>query len=375
MSADGAPPTGAANVETAGVVSDVYAVRTFHLSLDMHLLPVTDTTTDWVGGDCIAQCRMGGRHGPAPADHCECGIYAVEDIPALDQQNLPAARGLVAVLRLEGPIIESGLEYLAAAARVVALWIAPRLISDRERRQLQANLPGVLFFEGLSEMATQSPGSDLLGEASRAPGQPTDKRTRRWMAWTGGALALVLRRVAPAFTMLFFCRQLTELPGWLPGSDLRAQEWTLLDAVYALPKVVTGFAQALTTVPGFLTAMIATIIFDVFTALLVCDFYLRALRFRFTISRRLVALGMAAALVPDAAGSRVVLALCLGLGICSLLPWNLPFVTRRDQVISDVDLMDSPADAQALAADHLVSPATPRESVRPDSSGEMGNEW
>lgn len=66
-------------------VIDAYAVRTFNLSVDMHLMPVTDTNTDdWEGGVCIARCKdLTVTHGPVPDDGCHCGIHAAKTMDTL----------------------------------------------------------------------------------------------------------------------------------------------------------------------------------------------------------------------------------------------------------------------------------------------------
>ena len=52
----------------------VHGLRTFRVSDDGNLLPVTAVDDSWRGGVCIARCRRNPVHS-APADRCRCGIY------------------------------------------------------------------------------------------------------------------------------------------------------------------------------------------------------------------------------------------------------------------------------------------------------------
>lgn len=358
------------DTDTPDVVIDVYALRTFYLSLDMHLLPVTDPSSDWVGGTCVADCRAGRSHGPAPVDYCTCGIYAVKN---LDNLNYPSARGLVAVVRLEGPTIEGDLGYRAAAARVVALWIAPGVVKSEEHSKLQANLPGVPFFDGLDDMVDHFPGVDRT--ANHHPPAPTP--LQRIALRAARTLAAGLRLgVGPAFTVLFcwlsleIARQLSISPDWLPGSNL-STDWTPRDAIYAVPKVVNALTQSIAALSVFTALLTIAVSVDAIVALFRISFGRRNLRFSFTASRKLLVLGIAAPLVsPNAAGSAVVLAFCLSLGISALLASNRPFTISRGPVIQPVKLMGTSVATPKPRQRARLVPPTPHGSSPTDTGDE-----
>ena len=103
-------------------VVGVYGLRTFRVSLDGNLLPLTQLSIDWAGGRCVARCAVGGDH-KAPETACTCGIHSFRDRAHLAKQ-FAAADSLVAVVALEGATVEGDRGWRSQAAQVVAVWIA-----------------------------------------------------------------------------------------------------------------------------------------------------------------------------------------------------------------------------------------------------------
>lgn len=62
------------------------------------------------------------------------------------------------MIRLEGSTIAGDLGYRVAAARVVAIWTGPGVLTEPELGRLRTNLPGVDFFDRLCEMLDAFPG-------------------------------------------------------------------------------------------------------------------------------------------------------------------------------------------------------------------------
>jgi len=166
-----------------------YGLRTFHVSEDGYLLPVNAMVhdsrlinTSWKNGTCIAQCAMERNH-PVPDDGCTCGIYS---FPTVDQvrRQYPSGYTLLAVVSLEGRVIEGERGWRSEAARIVALWMprAARLYpSDLGRitKQLTTNYPGIEFHENLDTMIDTYEGVSHWDPATWDPAL-WDLRTGGW---------------------------------------------------------------------------------------------------------------------------------------------------------------------------------------------------
>ena len=122
-------------------VVGVYGLRTFRVSLDGNLLPLTQLTNDWAGGRCVARCAVGGEH-TVPETACTCGIHSFRDRAHLAKQ-FAAADSLVAVVALEGATVEGDRGWRSQAAQVVAVWIADDALPSHLRTALLDRLPGV----------------------------------------------------------------------------------------------------------------------------------------------------------------------------------------------------------------------------------------
>jgi hypothetical protein len=145
-------------------VVGVHGLRTFRLSEDGHLIPVTTFSDDWQGGICIARCLHEPAHQP-PVDDCECGIYSFRDLASLHQQY-DTSLDVVAVIALEGQVVEGERGWRAQAARVVALWLGPIGIPAALAEQARTNHPLVRFFDDLADMLAAYP--DVAQEAAHA---------------------------------------------------------------------------------------------------------------------------------------------------------------------------------------------------------------
>lgn len=153
----------------------VFAQRTFRVSADGFLPPVSSVGDEWVDGTCIASC--GRASNRAPADRCTYGLYSLTDLHELRTQYRQADR-LLAVLALEGSCIEGAMGWRSQAARVVALWVAPTgrgRLPDRQNAALRQNYRRVAFFADRDEMLAcwpmlipqPGPRRAAIAEASR----------------------------------------------------------------------------------------------------------------------------------------------------------------------------------------------------------------
>ena len=122
-------------------VVGVDGLRTFRVSLDGNLLPLTQLSNDWACGRCVAWCAVGGDH-TAPETACTCGIHSFRDLAHLAKQ-FTAADSLVAVVALEGATVEGDRGWRSQAAQVVAVWIADNALASHLRTALLDRLPGV----------------------------------------------------------------------------------------------------------------------------------------------------------------------------------------------------------------------------------------
>lgn len=156
----------------------VHGLRTFRVSDDGNLLPVTAVDDSWRGGVCIARCRRNPAHA-APADRCRCGIYTFRNLPVLRSQYEPASY-LVAVVALEGQTLEGIRGWRSQAGRVVAVWVAPGALPTTLLAALSAHLPGVPFHDDVDGMLADYPELSVAVPATAAPvaGRPFPIRRR-----------------------------------------------------------------------------------------------------------------------------------------------------------------------------------------------------
>ena len=165
-------------------VVGVYGLRTFRVSLDGNLLPLTQLTNDWAGGRCVARCAVGGDH-TAPETACTCGIHSFRDRAELAKQ-FAAADSLVAVVALEGATVEGDRGWRSQAAQVVAVWIADDALPSHLRTALLERLPGVREYTSAEEMVATYPGLTCSAGYPPAPSRPREASTavtglvRRW---------------------------------------------------------------------------------------------------------------------------------------------------------------------------------------------------
>jgi hypothetical protein len=103
-------------------VGEIRALRTFRLSHDGSLLPVSHGSVPWSDGPNTARCEH-GEHTPA-APGCSCGFYAYGTLPAASRHT--QARRVLAVVACWGRVIPGTLGLRAQHARIEALWVSPR---------------------------------------------------------------------------------------------------------------------------------------------------------------------------------------------------------------------------------------------------------
>ncbi len=144
----------------------VYGLRTFRV-IRGKLAPVgVHGSRDWRDGTCVARCDYSrrGNHGHrAPDELCTCGVYCFRDLWRL-RAGYPMAQDVVAVIALEGRVLEGEYGWRAEAARVLALW-------ERVPATVKA-LPHVTRYRDVEAMIRDYPGIDI-GSLLSWPGSVT----------------------------------------------------------------------------------------------------------------------------------------------------------------------------------------------------------
>ncbi|MCC3318481.1 hypothetical protein [Nocardia africana] len=145
-------------------VVGLYALRTFRVeSASGRLLPVTTYTaargnSAWDGGVCVAECvePTSDPHRP-PSEQCGCGIYGFGDLQTL-RTEYRQAHAIVAVIALEGTVLEGERGYRAEAARIVALWADSTILGAELVARIRGHLPDVAHFDDVEELIAAHPG-------------------------------------------------------------------------------------------------------------------------------------------------------------------------------------------------------------------------
>lgn len=152
----------------------VYGLRTFRITKDLRLTSLNEANTEWLAGSCLARCRSlftvdirqlatTPRLADVPPSHaapdpkCTCGIYVTTDVAFLRQQY-SCAGDIVAVIALQGTVVEGPYGSRAAAGAVVAVWLRPGLLTPAETDQLMTSLPGAVLFDAVDTMIGEYPG-------------------------------------------------------------------------------------------------------------------------------------------------------------------------------------------------------------------------
>ena len=180
----------------AGSVSDVvpvvgvYGLRTFRV-VRGRLAPVGvhGDSEAWSDGTCVARCdyhphRRADEHRP-PDELCSCGVYCFRELSRL-RREYPMAHGVVAVIALEGGVLEGDHGWRAEAARVVALW---------ERGPAKVDpLPDVTRYSDVGDMIRAYPG--IHAEPLYAKPDRTSARGRsaaaRWVEMVVPAIGVLV---------------------------------------------------------------------------------------------------------------------------------------------------------------------------------------
>ncbi len=141
---------------SAGVEVGVVGLRTFRVEARTGgLLPISGgphaIATVWRGGTCIATCRKRKSTHTTPAPECRCGIYSFPDLETLRNQY-PTAASIVAVIALEGDVIEGTHGWRAQAARIVGLWVDPDTIDRDLAARIAAANPDAALYTDVDEM-------------------------------------------------------------------------------------------------------------------------------------------------------------------------------------------------------------------------------
>ncbi len=246
--------------DATGVEVGLVGLRTFHVDratgalLPINLFQVRHDPGCWEQGTCIATC---GRGHTAPAPGCRCGVYSFPDLQTLRRQYSPA-QSLVAVIALEGSVIEGTTGWRAQAARVVGLWVDPMVVDTTMATRIAAANPDAAFYRDVDELvgafglrhtppATAPAGAEMGAGTAVAAGWRRSllcsaPRWARTVARTGGwwALTTALGYLLGAYDLLLGGdRVRTQMgPGPHPG-------WTAVaDASQAITRVAVLLGDA-----------------------------------------------------------------------------------------------------------------------------------
>lgn len=229
---------------TGDMVVGAYALRTFLISSNGDLLSLTGgtrslTQSDWQDGTCIATCRyLRSRHPTAspPSEGCTCGIYGFNSLAAL-RNAYPEADYLVAVIRLEGQVLEGPRGSRAEAARVVALWLSPTALPVAVETSLRKGLPEVDFHTDLPAMIAAYPSLpaadtplDIRPTGTPQPNPPHPQQ-RRWK-WprlpVPASFLTILRSTLIALlgvVAVAYIFHITALTRWSTAPNLSDTRW------------------------------------------------------------------------------------------------------------------------------------------------------
>lgn len=143
--------------KAAEIAVGVFALRTFRISLDGYLQPVSFASDTWADGTAIAACAR--QWHQAPDADCTCGLYSFTDLHELRTQYRQADH-IVAVVALEGVSFQGAMGWRSQAARVVALWMKPtysKQLSAGRVALFRANYPEVECYEDRAVMLARYP--------------------------------------------------------------------------------------------------------------------------------------------------------------------------------------------------------------------------
>src|SRR5882757_73558 len=142
-------------------VGEVYALRTFRINTDDGtLVPVAQPAEyrAWAGGSAEATCARGRDH-VAPDENCRCGVYAFGSVAEITRQYGQGQR-VLAVVACHGKIIAGTKGLRAQRAKVVALWLSPRL-APALRSKVVAQYRQIPLFSSKTAMLAEFPATVL----------------------------------------------------------------------------------------------------------------------------------------------------------------------------------------------------------------------
>ena len=164
------------------LVGEIVGLRTFRVDESGLLLPLYSNLA-WYDGPNTATCapptgEPERRDHPVPAPDCECGFYAYGTAEAAERN--PGTRYVEAVVSCWGRVIAGTQGVRAEHARIVALWLNPRVPSSL-RRRVAATYPSARLFTDRAAMLAEFPLSELPCY------EPAPRRGR--LSRVGGVLA------------------------------------------------------------------------------------------------------------------------------------------------------------------------------------------
>lgn len=189
------------------VHGSVRAIRTFRLTVDGQLAPVTRRPA-WTDGVNTARCHVlehpfatarhagAGRH-EAPTAGCTCGFWGYGNLQALRESGLDQQGMVVAVVSCHGTVVPATLGLRAQYATIEAVWLGPRA-DDAVQRRVAGHYPGAAMYRSLPAMLSEHPLSAL--PTYRLPSEPTRTEVLAplvaTLAWWLAVLAVLLLGLA-----------------------------------------------------------------------------------------------------------------------------------------------------------------------------------
>ncbi|MFC3687316.1 hypothetical protein [Aquipuribacter hungaricus] len=153
-------------------------VRTFRVLPDGRLAPVT-SRPPWTPGVNTATCdrrsitrRLPPAHD-APGVGCVCGFWACGNVAALRQTGVLGTSRVLAVVAAHGQLVPAERGFRAQHAVIEALWLSPRVPTDRRAAVARA-YPAAALYTSKAAMLAEHPPTVL--SSYRLPARPRASR-------------------------------------------------------------------------------------------------------------------------------------------------------------------------------------------------------
>ena len=145
------------------LVGEVHALRSFALTDDGYLLPITryGEGEPWHDGINAAVCAQGRTH-EVPDENCTCGFYAYGSPRWIEPWMSDEFAHVRAVVAFSGKMRVGTRGIRAGAGRLAALWISGRVPSAVEAA-LREHYPGAVVYRNAKRMLREHPLTQMDG--------------------------------------------------------------------------------------------------------------------------------------------------------------------------------------------------------------------